>query len=277
MEILQIMGMETMNSVNPIFLLLASLAYCYFLVAKLIPKGIPRVLFLLPTFYIFSSVLPWHSSSSFLRGILSYFITWISSFKLLLFCFDRGPLSAVGNFPDFFAVTIFPVKLKLEDNNYKSLLFLSRYDVVPLFNRPYLATSLQDFWGRRWNLLSSSILRETIYLPTRNALKGVVGFLSAKVAALILTLAVSGIMHEIMFYYITCGKKPTWEVTQYFVLQAIAMVFEVALKKLFRVKGWNPVHPALSVVFTIGFVVATAYWKLVLPVERNVQNEYCGF
>lgn len=32
-------------------------------------------------------------------------------------------------------------------------------------NEPYLATSLQDFWGRRWNLATVSILHSTVYEP----------------------------------------------------------------------------------------------------------------
>lgn len=40
-----------------------------------------------------------------------------------------------------------------------------------MFDEPYLATSLQDFWGRRWNLMVSSIFRSAIYAPTRDVFK----------------------------------------------------------------------------------------------------------
>ncbi|XP_024978408.1 probable long-chain-alcohol O-fatty-acyltransferase 8 [Cynara cardunculus var. scolymus] len=33
-------------------------------------------------------------------------------------------------------------------------------------DEPYLSTSLQDFWGRRWNLMVTNSLRHTIYKPT---------------------------------------------------------------------------------------------------------------
>ncbi|KAF5728548.1 putative acyltransferase [Tripterygium wilfordii] len=299
---------------NPILLLLASLAYSYFLVSKA-PNGLPRLFFNTPTFYVFA-IIPWYfSSSSFFRGLWSYFITWIASFKLLLFCFDQGgPLTFSINFIDFLLLTIFPLKIRESTNPssqpkttetskvFKLIIFIvilfrlnmgygpfvtlvcgvtmvramARYEPVPIFNHPYLATSLQDFWGRRWNLLSSYILRLTIYNPTRKTFTGLIGFGPAKVVALLTTLGVSGIMHEVMFYYITCGKRPAWDVTWFFVVQGVCMVFEGTLKKLARIMGWTIlVHPVISVVFTIAFVVATGYWLLVLPTLRKAQNE-CG-
>jgi D-alanyl-lipoteichoic acid acyltransferase DltB (MBOAT superfamily) len=153
---------------------------------------------------------------------------------------------------------------------------MARYELVTLFNKPYLATSLQDFWGRRWNWLSSNILRQTIYEPTQNVLVGFVGVGKARILAMITTLVISGIMHELMFYYISCGARPTWEVTWFFVLQGISMVFEGTLKYLARVKGWTPVHPTVSNVLTLAFVSFTFSWFLVLPVWRSERNE-CGF
>ncbi|CAK9165477.1 unnamed protein product [Ilex paraguariensis] len=32
-------------------------------------------------------------------------------------------------------------------------------------DEPYLSTSLQDFWGRRWNLIVTNTLRHTVYKP----------------------------------------------------------------------------------------------------------------
>ncbi|KAH7545296.1 hypothetical protein FEM48_Zijuj01G0078600 [Ziziphus jujuba var. spinosa] len=152
---------------------------------------------------------------------------------------------------------------------------LARYELVQLFNKPYLATSLQDFWGRRWNRMSSNILRQTIYDPTRHSLMGTIGVGPAKVLATITTLVVSGIMHEMVFYYITCGMKPTWEVTWLFVLHGICMVLESGLKRLGRVMGWPAVNPVVSIVCTVGFACLTSYWLLVLPVWRSTQKE-CG-
>ncbi|QHO21064.1 Long-chain-alcohol O-fatty-acyltransferase [Arachis hypogaea] len=35
------------------------------------------------------------------------------------------------------------------------------FELEPQFNDPYLASSLQDFWSRRWNLVPANILRLT--------------------------------------------------------------------------------------------------------------------
>ncbi|KAG2429867.1 hypothetical protein HXX76_010647 [Chlamydomonas incerta] len=35
--------------------------------------------------------------------------------------------------------------------------------LVPTFDAPWLSTSLADFWGRRWNITTSSVLRTLVY------------------------------------------------------------------------------------------------------------------
>ncbi|KAM1057044.1 hypothetical protein ACFX1X_030724 [Malus domestica] len=52
---------------------------------------------------------------------------------------------------------------------------LFRFDLEPQSNEPYLSTSLQDFWGRRWNLMVTNILRPTTYDPVLRISKRVVG------------------------------------------------------------------------------------------------------
>ncbi|KAI8475316.1 MAG: hypothetical protein J3K34DRAFT_517551 [Monoraphidium minutum] len=46
-----------------------------------------------------------------------------------------------------------------------ALLGLVSIEVVPPFDRPWLATSLADFWGRRWNNTVSLTLRPLFYDP----------------------------------------------------------------------------------------------------------------
>lgn len=48
-------------------------------------------------------------------------------------------------------------------------------EVEPPSDEPYLATSLQDFWGRRWNLTVTNTLRHTIHKPVWAATVGVLG------------------------------------------------------------------------------------------------------
>nr|POE48256.1 putative long-chain-alcohol o-fatty-acyltransferase 1 [Quercus suber] len=59
------------------------------------------------------------------------------------------------------------------------------FEIEPQFNEPYLATSLQDFWGHRWNLMVTSILRPTIYIPIHRISANVIGSRWAALPAII--------------------------------------------------------------------------------------------
>ncbi|KAK0573544.1 hypothetical protein LWI29_009692 [Acer saccharum] len=37
----------------------------------------------------------------------------------------------------------------------------------PTFNEPCLSTSVQNFWGQRWNLMATDILRHTVHQPAK--------------------------------------------------------------------------------------------------------------
>ena len=109
-------------------------------------------------------------------------------------------------------------------------------ELEPQFNEPYLSTSLQDFWGRRWNLMVTSIVRVTVYNPTRRSMTHVVGHKWASLLAVFTTFVVSGLMHELIFYYM--GRlRPTWEIMCFFLLHGFCLVVEIVLKKSFFTAG----------------------------------------
>ncbi|XP_038972546.1 probable long-chain-alcohol O-fatty-acyltransferase 5, partial [Phoenix dactylifera] len=95
-------------------------------------------------------------------------------------------------------------------------------ELEPQFNNPLGASSLQDFWGRRWNLMVSSILRPSVYDPVQARWGLDAGILA--------TFFVSGLMHELMFYYLTLAL-PTGEVTAFFVLHGLLTVVERKARK----------------------------------------------
>uniref|UniRef100_A0A7N0VBK9 Wax synthase domain-containing protein n=1 Tax=Kalanchoe fedtschenkoi TaxID=63787 RepID=A0A7N0VBK9_KALFE len=318
---------------NPSILLLLSLAHAHIFLNKVLLHGpsLVRLAAVIPTIYIFS-VIPWSFPSALIRGLLSYFITWIASFKLLAFCFRRTtggprviPTSTASSFLDFATIAIFPFKPNeaVKDNAARSIFwdvaplawlvtllnlyiliiqrsqttsnyhfsillfylaavfswqilvrFMTRYEVVPVFDKPYLATSLREFWGKRWNKYSSFMLRLTVYDPARTLLNRCVGITSARLTATLVTLAVSGVMHELMAYYITCGKKPTWEASWYFVLQGVSMWCESLLKYVWlRVLRWRPIRPITSMLLVDGFVVASFYLFIFKPISKSGQNQ----
>ncbi|KAJ9174574.1 hypothetical protein P3X46_013209 [Hevea brasiliensis] len=131
------------------------------------------------------------------------------------------------------------------------------FQLEPPFNDPYLSSSLQDFWGRRWNRITNGILRPTVYEPTLNISTHVMGREWAPIPAILATFFVSAIMHELIFYYIG-GVRPTWQVTWFFIFHGFCLVIEIVLKK--AIKGRWQLPDLISGILVVGFIVVTGYW-----------------
>ncbi|KAM5552079.1 acyl-CoA--sterol O-acyltransferase 1-like [Rosa sericea] len=328
------------NFVEVLTSIFVCIFYSYSL-GKIVPKGKTRLLCVLPVVCLFL-YLPVHLSSVHLGGATAFFISWLGSFKLLLFAFDKGPLASdpsisIGR---FMAIACLPIEIQenpppkpenaqiktnpsppkphLNGQNGKNqhprstksrslnhvikgfllailigVLYYSEHfhpklilvlhclyiylllefllamvgvlarallglELKPHFNEPYLSTSLQDFWGRRWNLMATSILRPAVYEPVLDFSTRFIGRKWAPLPAVMGSFVVSGLMHELIYYY--QGRvKPTWEVTWFFVLQGLCLTLEIVLKKALRGRfRWLPTP--VSVVLTVGFVVATCFW-----------------
>ncbi|KAL4010360.1 hypothetical protein IC575_030211 [Cucumis melo] len=130
-------------------------------------------------------------------------------------------------------------------------------ELLPYFNEPYLSDSLQDFWGRRWNLMTSRILRLAVYDPCRNLTVGIIGRRRASMVAVMATFGVSGLMHELIYFYM--GRMaPTWEVSCFFVVHGVCVVAERAVK--LGAGGRYRAPRAVRIGLTIGFVMGTGSW-----------------
>ncbi|KAL1307403.1 probable long-chain-alcohol O-fatty-acyltransferase 5 [Arachis hypogaea] len=327
------------------FSIIASLCYCYFISSN-IPKGKLRLLSLTPVLCLFT-FLPLQLSYVLPTGITAFLITWLTSFKLILFTFDLGPLSSnpPKSLPFFLSFACLPLRGITQNQNQpypsnqthqnhskdnvrkeklhfiifpiKALLFgvllmglndhkqkLNHTVIVGLYcilvyllvdivvglcnivanaalgielelpsNEPYLSTSLQEFWGRRWNLIVTNLLRHTIYIPVRTALsRTVLGPQWASVPGVMASFVVSGIMHELLFYYVT-RAAPTWEVTCFFVLHGGCVVVEFCVMKWLGVGHKGMLHWAISGPVTVVFVVATAVWLFFPPLLRDGADE----
>lgn len=136
----------------------------------------------------------------------------------------------------------------------------------PQFNEPYLATSLQDFWGRRWNLMVSDILRLSVYDPVRRVASSLVGKRWAQIGGMLASFIVSGLMHEVIYFYFT-RARPTWEVTWFFVLHGVCTAIEVVVKE--AINGRFRLHRLISGPLTIAFVGVTAWWLFLPQIIRN--------
>ncbi|CAH2069876.1 unnamed protein product [Thlaspi arvense] len=245
----------------------------------------------------------------------------VGNLKLILFCFDQGPLYPLpSNLFKFICFTSFPVKLQqnpkpqnqlptwffavkvaifgvvLHAYDYKQnlppilqlclhplhlylelevLLTLLKVlviitlgcDLEPQFNEPYLATSLQDFWGRRWNLMVCAILRSAVYNPVRRVCEYLMSSDYAMLIGLLATFLVSGVAHEVVFFYIT-REMPTGEVTLFFVLHGVCTATEKAVKRTAFARRWV-VSQAVSRFLTVGFVIVTGGWLFFPQFVRN--------
>nr|GMD08929.1 acyl-CoA--sterol O-acyltransferase 1-like [Ipomoea batatas] len=134
-------------------------------------------------------------------------------------------------------------------------------ELEPTFNEPYLSDSLQDFWGSRWNLMVNRIMRPTVYSPFLDVSDKYLGRKWATYPAVMATFTVSGLMHELIYFYL--GRvRPTWEVTWFFLLHGACVAVEIAVKKVLRGRCWLP--GILGTILTLGFVMLTGFW-LFLP------------
>ncbi|CAH2051643.1 unnamed protein product [Thlaspi arvense] len=140
-------------------------------------------------------------------------------------------------------------------------------DLEPLFNEPYLATSLQDFWGRRWNLMVTDILRSTVYSPARSLCEWFVNPEVASIIGVLATFIYSGLGHEVLYFGLT-RELPSGEVTLFFLLHGVCVVVEVWVKKKTFVGRW-PVKPAVSRLVTVGFVCVTSGWLFFPQLKRG--------
>ncbi|KAK9705206.1 hypothetical protein RND81_07G040700 [Saponaria officinalis] len=133
-------------------------------------------------------------------------------------------------------------------------------------DEPYLATSLQDFWGRRWNLMVTDTLRHTVYNPTRVFSSKYFGEKWATAHGTMASFIVSGLMHELILYYVT-RVSPSWEMTWFFVLHGISVTVEVAVKRALGQKV--RLDRAISDPLTVGFVMGTGYLWFFPPIMKN--------
>ncbi|XP_051128581.1 acyl-CoA--sterol O-acyltransferase 1-like [Andrographis paniculata] len=144
------------------------------------------------------------------------------------------------------------------------------------FNKPYLSTSLQDFWSYRWNRVGSSILQSTIFDPILHHTLPVLGRKWAALLALLATFLVSELMHEIVFSYV--GRvRFRWGTPLFFLVQVVCVVIENMLKR--RVKGRWEVPQVYAGPLIFGFQICTFMWLVLselleYKLDDRVLQEY---
>ncbi|XP_007031522.2 PREDICTED: probable long-chain-alcohol O-fatty-acyltransferase 5 [Theobroma cacao] len=320
---------ELKNFIRLCVLTIAFLLYSYFIAAK-IPKGLLRLISLLPVITLLS-ILPFDLNSLHIGFPTWCFVAWLANFKLLLFAFDQGPLSVPKHdLLRFILMACFPFKIKQNPSpkkpfetktnptleaatratilwtavytykNYehyfhKHVLFIYFFytyhalqlllalaatpaqlllgvELEPQFNAPLFSTSLQDFWGHRWNLRVSEILRATAYIPVHRISTRIIGPRWASLPGVFLTFLVSGLMHELLVYHMT-RERPTWEMTWFFILQGVFVDMEIVLKKKLVATNQFRLHKAISGPLTLANIALIAGWLSYTQALRNGIDE----
>lgn len=127
---------------------------------------------------------------------------------------------------------------------------LAGFDVQPLFRDPLNATSLVDFWSKRWNLAFVEMDKILFLKPLRKELSA-----SQAVFAIFL---ISGILHELAISYPAFTNWGTPFL--YFVIQGAALSVETKflkplLQNVFLGRAWTYfcILAPLPLLFTSGF------------------------
>ncbi|KAG2310648.1 hypothetical protein Bca52824_022205 [Brassica carinata] len=190
---------------------------------------------------------------------------WVLAVKILIFGLLLHIYEYSDSLPRFAVLAIYCLHIYLEVELF--LVFVGTVvstllgcDIEPVFNEPYLATSLQDFWSRRWNLMVSAVLRSTVHIPVQRFCTRFLGPNTAMLVGVMTSFLVSGLMHELVYFY-AIRLPPTWEVTCFFVLHGVATTIEIAVKRRLR---WRPLHRAVSGLGVLAFVSVTGV-RLFLP------------
>ncbi|XP_047179520.1 probable long-chain-alcohol O-fatty-acyltransferase 5 [Vigna umbellata] len=197
---------------------------------------------------------------------------WLFPLKVLIFPFIIHAYNYTHNLHPYFILFLYCCHMYLGIELFLALTAipvqtLLGFDLQPQFDEPYLSTSLQDFWGRRWNLMVTGILRPSVFHPVYRISTRFLGPSCSASTAVLATFLVSGLMHELIYYYLT-RAPPTWEVTCFFVLHGVCTVAEVAVKKVMLRRGWR-LHGVVSTALVLAFLAATGRWLFFPQLLRN--------
>jgi D-alanyl-lipoteichoic acid acyltransferase DltB (MBOAT superfamily) len=115
-------------------------------------------------------------------------------------------------------------------------------DVQELFRTPYKATSLREFWGKRWNMAFAEMTAQIAYRPLKQTL-------SAE-KAMLLSFLLSGLLHEIA---ISVPVNAGYGLPMvYFILHAFAMLAEAKSTTVQRLLK----RPILSHIWVMSLLIA---------------------
>jgi hypothetical protein len=138
----------------------------------------------------------------------------------------------ISHFPwwlqSYLAIPGFWLLLETIGSLYQFLWLPSGRLVPAVNNRPWLAASPAEFWGRRWNRVIGDWLRQVVFMPLRRRPR----------PAMAVAFLVSGVLHELLVslpLQIVYGRSVWGWMLAYFLLQYGAIELERAFLSPFPV------------------------------------------
>ncbi|KAL4439034.1 hypothetical protein ABPG77_006971 [Micractinium sp. CCAP 211/92] len=131
---------------------------------------------------------------------------------------------------------------------------LSGLPAAPQFDLPMLSSSLGDFWGRRWNTVAGIKHRQAVFEPICEGFVAKPGGSKRRPShlrralAVCATFAVSGVVHEMGYFYMTGRLSGRWML--FFSLQGPLLVIEAQLAAAARRAGLRVPRP-LAILATL--------------------------
>ena len=129
-------------------------------------------------------------------------------------------------------------------------------NAMPVMQNPLRASSLAEFWGRRWNTAFHELATRFTFRPLRPFV--------GRVGATLLVFLVSGLIHELVISIPANGGYGL--PTGYFVLQGLGVAGERTRlgRRLGLGRGWR------GWLFTVVVAAGPAFWLFPPPFVRNV-------
>jgi hypothetical protein len=129
-------------------------------------------------------------------------------------------------------------------------------NATPVMQNPLRASSLAEFWGRRWNTAFHELANRFAFRPLRSTVGGT--------SATLLVFLVSGAIHELVISIPAQGGYGL--PTGYFVLQGLGLAGERTHlgRQIGLGRGWR------GWLFTLAVAAAPAFWLFPPPFVHNV-------
>ena len=144
-----------------------------------------------------------------------------------------------------------------------------RYTLLSINNYPLLSKSLREFWGRRYNRLTSTVFHESIFQPVQS-------YLSSSTIAALTTFIFSGLLHAHIASVLINDTQSIVSTFTFFLLQGIACCLEKHLViRLPAPLGWLATYLFLLVTIPLCMAPYTrlgpAYFDLNHPLLFDAQ------